>query len=314
MATSTPTRDAYAPPPGGSPHAAGPIRSADLAEQAVAVRRQGVAVRLHSPVLSRLRRLRSLPAALHRVDRPAPGGDDRPEPDGVGRLGELRQDPARRGVLDGRRQHLPDRGHVDGPAAARRPGPGPSAELPAARQHLLADGRPHPVRHLGGLRRPRLRPGLPGRRRSAELAAALRRARRHQLGQRPLDFQDRDLRHRHLALDRLQRPDLSGRHAGRADRSVRGGLAGRRVALAAVPQGDHPLAAAHDPLHDRHLDHRLHAAVRRATAPGGRASSGPPAAARISTRRSASTSTTTAGISGTSVRPPQWPGRCSPSC
>lgn len=38
------------------------------------------------------------------------------------------------------------------------------------------------------------------------------------------------------------------------------------------------------------------------------------AATRTSTRRSASTSTTTAGISGISVRPPQSPGPCSPCC
>ncbi|CAK7284350.1 putative ATP-dependent protease La Type I [Streptomyces misionensis JCM 4497] len=233
-----------------------------MAQPAVALRRPRVAVRLHRPLLPRLRRLRALPAPLYRVDRPAPGGDDEPEPVPVGRLRQLLQDPPGLGVLDGGRQHLRHRRPLHRPAAPRGARARPPAQLQAARQHVLADGHPHPVRHLGGHRRAGLRPGLPGRRRRPQLGAALLRRGQHRLGQRGVDLEDSHLGHRDLALDRIQRADLPRRHAGGAQRAVRGRLDRRGDALAAVPQGDDPLAAAHDPVHHRHLDDRLHAAVR----------------------------------------------------
>ena len=67
---------------------------------------------------------------------------------------------------------------------------------------------------------------------------------------------DRGVVHRDLALDRLQRADLPGRHAGHRHLAVRGGRHRRGVALAAVPLRHHARAAADDPVHHRGVDHR----------------------------------------------------------
>ena len=73
---------------------------------------------------------------------------------------------------------------------------------------------------------------------------------------------DRGVVDRHLAMDRLQRADLPGRHAGDRPDALRGGRDGRRRPLGAVPARHAARAAAHDPVHDRGLDHRRRAAVR----------------------------------------------------
>ena len=77
---------------------------------------------------------------------------------------------------------------------------------------------------------------------------------------------DRRLGDRHLAVDRLQRADLPGRHAGDQLRPLRGRGHRRRGSLGAVPPRDAARAAADDPVHDRGLDDRRGPALRRAAA------------------------------------------------
>ena len=106
-----------------------------------------------------------------------------------------------------------DRRALDGPAARAGPRPGPPAQLPAARADVPARRDADALRHLGrrgdaGLRAD-LRPG----RGAGERAARRRRDRPRRLAQRRLDGPGRDLGDRHLAVDRLQRADLPGRHA-----------------------------------------------------------------------------------------------------
>ena len=77
---------------------------------------------------------------------------------------------------------------------------------------------------------------------------------------------DRRRDDRHLALDRLQRPHLPGRHAGDQHRPLRGGRHRRRRQVGAVPPRHDPRAAAGHPLHDRGLHDRRLPAVRGAPA------------------------------------------------
>ena len=99
-----------------------------------------------------------------------------------------------------------------------------------------------------------------------QLGAVARRLRRRRLAQRRLDGADRHRRHHHLALDRLQRPHLPGRHAVDPAGPLRVGGPRRRQPLAAVRPHHAARPASDDPVHRRRLDHRRHPAVRRAAA------------------------------------------------
>ena len=72
----------------------------------------------------------------------------------------------------------------------------------------------------------------------------------------------RGRRHRHLALDRLQRVDLPGRHAGHRLVTVRGCRYRWRRAVEAIPQRHRARIAPNNPLHHRRLDHRSLTTIR----------------------------------------------------
>ena len=262
--SDAPPRDVPAagrtPRPGGrDPHPARPWRSRLL-------RRGGAhrPVRLRRPVLRDLPRVRAVPAGLHRLDQPAPLPARLP--DELGRPGQLRLAVHQPVLLQRAVEDVHDRRALDGPAARAGPRPGPPAQLPAARADVPARRDADALRHVGrrgdaGLRAD-LRPGRgPG-----ERAARRRRHRPRRLAQRRLDGPGRHLGDRHLALDRLQRADLPGRHAVDQPRPVRGGGARRREPLAAVPARHAARAAPDDPVHGRRLDDRRQPALRRAAA------------------------------------------------
>ena len=119
--------------------------------------------------------------------------------------------------------------------------------------------------------------------RDHQLGTDLRAPARRGLAGRQVALPDRGLVDRHLAVDRLQRTDLPGRHAGDQLRPVRGRRHGRRRPLGAVPERDAARSATDDPVHDRGLDHRGSPAVRRAAALPQRPA--PTAVRRTSTRR-----------------------------
>ena len=100
------------------------------------------------------------------------------------------------------------------PAARAGSRPGAPAQLPAARPHVLPRRDADAVRHVGRRGDAGLRADLrPGRRAWSNGLLGAGRHRPGRLAQRRLDGADRHLGDRHLALDRLQRADLPGRHA-----------------------------------------------------------------------------------------------------
>src|SRR5690625_4389182 len=132
-------------------------------------------VRVRRPVLPAVRRLRAVPAHLHRVGElprlPAQLRDD------VGGAGELCLAVHQRPVLQRTAQDLHDRCAVHRPAAAHGAGPGAPAQLQHAGPELLPGLDDHALRHLGGRGDPGVRPDLRARRRLRELAAVHRRCR-----------------------------------------------------------------------------------------------------------------------------------------
>ena len=225
----------------------------------------------------------------------------------LGRPGQLRPALHQPVLLERAAEHLHDRRALHRPAAAAGARPGAPAQLQAARPRRSSASRcscPYATSVAAATLVFALLFG-----RDAGMinwAARPRRDRPGRLAERRLDGADRHLRDRHLALDRLQRADLPGRHAGDPARPVRGGRAGRRQPLAAVPARHPARAAADDPVHRRRLHDRRHPALRRAAAVRRRRR--PTAARRTSTRRSACSCTSRAGSSGSSAGPPRSPG------
>ena len=206
-------------------------------------------------------------------------------PADLGRTGQLPRPVHEQVLLERVPQHHHHRHHLDRPSAVHGTGDRAPAELPDAGPHVLPGRDADAVRHQPG-------------RSDGDLPPALRQGpRHHQLGPAalvhlpPVDWQGSKWPSqiavsvdRHLALDRLQRTDLPGGHAGHRHVAVRGRSDRRCVALAAVPPRHAARAAADDPVHDRRVDHRRDPAVRRAAALSTRRAS-PTAAPRTSTRR-----------------------------
>ncbi|CAG7646522.1 hypothetical protein SBRY_40435 [Actinacidiphila bryophytorum] len=233
------------------------------AQPPVPAGRHGGPLRPHRPVLPAVRRLRALPAALHRLGVAAHGQHARPEPHDLAGRRQLHRAVERPRLLAVAAQHLHHRTALRRAAVAGRPGAGETARPAPARGDLLPRRAARPLRHVGRRGSADLPVRLPAeQRRVRQLGAAPVRHRTRRLGTRDLDLEVRGGDHRVLALDRIQHADLPGRHAGRPHRAVRGGNARRRQQAAAVPQGDRPGAAADDPVHRHHLRDRLAPAVR----------------------------------------------------
>ena len=94
---------------------------------------------------------------------------------------------------------------------------------------VLADGRAAAQHHLGRRGRHHLHAAVRPRLRAGQLAARLRRGGADRLAGPPVVVVAGDLGDGRLAVDRLQRPDLPGRAAGRAEGPLRSGSDRRRL-------------------------------------------------------------------------------------
>ena len=123
-----------------------------------------------------------------------------------------------------------------------------------------------PEHHLGGRGRHRLQPALQPRLRPDQLGARPGRHRPDRLAGHQVVVLDRDLHDGRLAVDRLQRAHLPGRHAGDPARPLRGGRVDGASAWRQFWSITVPMLRPTIDLHGHHLHDRRPPAVHRAAA------------------------------------------------
>ena len=184
-------------------------------------------LRLRPAVLPRVRRVQHLPVARHGVGVAARRAALDVRPADLGGPGQLPRPLHQPVLLERVPQHGDHRRDLDRAAAVHGARDRAPAQLPAAGPHVLPGRDPDALRDEPGRGDRDLPRALRHQARPGQLVPAPRAPARRRLAGLQVAGPDRGLDDRHLALDRLQRADLPGRHAVDRLDAVRGG-GGRR--------------------------------------------------------------------------------------